>query len=279
MRHNLSSLLAGTTLLLLSACSAKPKPETPVAISTVTIDAHEFAFGMPSTIPAGVTRIQVVNTGTLLHHVQLMKLSGGHKADELAKAFAGGPPPDWATPVGGPNGVEPGDTTKVIQTLEPGTYAAICFIPIPDVPHFAKGMVTGFEVVAATGATAAEPASDFTIRMSDYAFSVPAPIAGGQRIVRVENAGPQEHELVLARLAEGKTLADLMAWAGGTTFTAPPPAKFVGGVVGMLPDTHVFLDVNLTPGNYVLLCFVPDAKDGKPHLAHGMISEFQVPGA
>jgi len=25
-----------------------------------------------------------------------------------------------------------------------------------------------------------------------------------------------------------------------------------------------------------LICFVPDAKDGKPHLAHGMVKQFSV---
>ena len=28
--------------------------------------------------------------------------------------------------------------------------------------------------------------------------------------------------------------------------------------------------------DYVLLCFVPDESDGRPHLAHGMLSEFRV---
>jgi hypothetical protein len=32
----------------------------------------------------------------------------------------------------------------------------------------------------------------------------------------------------------------------------------------------------MTPGNYVMLCFLPDAKDGKPHLDHGMVKEFTV---
>lgn len=30
------------------------------------------------------------------------------------------------------------------------------------------------------------------------------------------------------------------------------------------------MTVNLAAGNHAMLCFVPDAKDGKPHVAHGM---------
>ena len=34
--------------------------------------------------------------------------------------------------------------------------------------------------------------------------------------------------------------------------------------------------VELTPGEYGLICFVPDAKDGKLHLMHGMMEQFKV---
>ena len=37
-----------------------------------------------------------------------------------------------------------------------------------------------------------------------------------------------------------------------------------------------YLPVDLPAGNYALLCFIPDAKDGKPHLEHGMVKPFTV---
>ena len=33
---------------------------------------------------------------------------------------------------------------------------------------------------------------------------------------------------------------------------------------------------DLTAGDYGLICFVPDAKDGKMHLEHGMMKNFKV---
>ena len=36
------------------------------------------------------------------------------------------------------------------------------------------------------------------------------------------------------------------------------------------------LELNLTPGEYGVICFVPDAKDGKAHFVHGMMSTFTV---
>ena len=50
-----------------------------------------------------------------------------------------------------------------------------------------------------------------------------------------------------------------------------PPASFLGGVSPMEQRAKGRFAVGLTPGNDVLFCFPPpDAKDGKPHLMHGM---------
>ena len=36
------------------------------------------------------------------------------------------------------------------------------------------------------------------------------------------------------------------------------------------------MHVDLEPGEYIALCFVPDANDGAPHLVHGMVLPFTV---
>ena len=38
----------------------------------------------------------------------------------------------------------------------------------------------------------------------------------------------------------------------------------------------VYLPVDLESGEYGILCFLPDAKDGKPHVAHGMLRQISV---
>jgi hypothetical protein len=39
---------------------------------------------------------------------------------------------------------------------------------------------------------------------------------------------------------------------------------------------NTYFEADLAPGDYGMICFVPDAKDGKPHFAHGMIQQFKV---
>jgi hypothetical protein len=50
----------------------------------------------------------------------------------------------------------------------------------------------------------------------------------------------------------------------------------MGGATPMDKGRYMYITVNLEPGRYALLCFAPDAKDGKPHIAHGMIREITV---
>jgi hypothetical protein len=56
----------------------------------------------------------------------------------------------------------------------------------------------------------------------------------------------------------------------------PPPGALVGGITGIAKGRTIEVPTTFTPGEYALICFVPDAKDGKPHIAHGMVKQFSV---
>ena len=60
------------------------------------------------------------------------------------------------------------------------------------------------------------------------------------------------------------------------TYQGTPPATAKGGIAGIKPGSTHFFDVDLTPGEYVLICFVPDSKDGKPHAMHGMLQKVTI---
>ena len=66
----------------------------------------------------------------------------------------------------------------------------------------------------------------------------------------------------------------LAAWA--QKMDSPPPAEFLGGVAPIAPGGRNELALSLPPGHYVMLCFLPDAKDHDPHIAHGMVHEFTI---
>jgi hypothetical protein len=56
----------------------------------------------------------------------------------------------------------------------------------------------------------------------------------------------------------------------------PPPASAIGGTSAQMAGFTAYFTVDLTAGDYALVCFLPDAKDGKMHLEHGMIQTFKL---
>ena len=236
--------------------------------------ARDFAFDIPDTVPAGVTTIRLTNEGPDLHHFWIVKLADGKTLDNLLAETRGDKFPEWAVSVGGPNTPVPGGNSSVTLDLEPGNYAALCVIPAPDgIPHVAKGMSTSF-VVTPSEARAPAPAADIVLSLVDYDFQFSKPLTAGEHVIEVRTDAPQPHEVVLVQLAPGKTLNDMMTWFGKPN--GPPPGAPVGGTVGVSPGRSNLLHVNLEPGDYALICFVPDAKDGRPHFMHGMMRQITV---
>jgi hypothetical protein len=279
MRH-----LAPVVLLAVVACagSETPAADTAAAAATpnvVTVVASDFTFMAPDSIPAGMTTFQLVSPGPNLHHVTIQRIADGHTFAEYAQAMQalqpGTPLPSWITEEGGPNPPAPNDTTRVTQDLAPGTYALICFVDTPDkIPHFAKGMVRPLVVTASTTPPAPAPASDVHVVMKEYGWEITPALTAGRHTLKVENAGAQPHEFFIIKLNDGKTPEDMGKWAA--TYQGPPPGTAMGGLAGMRPGGVAYVDVNLTPGNYMMICFVPDAKDGKGHMDHGMVLPFTI---
>jgi len=270
-------------LVLALACAKQeppppPPPPPPGPPAAVRVTAADYSFQMPDTLTAGPTTFTLANTGKELHHLQLIRLEEGKTVADLATVKPGTPPPSWMVLVGGPNPAAPTREVVTAVDLVPGNYVAVCFIPSPPPgdlkPHVLKGMVHPFTVVPSTE-TRAMPEAHFTITLKDYDFAFSAPIPAGEHDIKVVNAGPQDHEIVIMKLAPGKTPKDMVDWFFKGSKT-PPPADPVGGASGLSPNKEAIIHVNLTPGEYAIYCFVEDAKDGKMHIEHGMMKQITV---
>jgi plastocyanin len=274
----ITALLAGCTSDRHTVQGGSAVGDAAAHPATVTVTASDFAYAAPDTIAAGSTTVRLVNTGKELHQAQLIKLEQGKTLEDVAKLQPGAPLPAWVKFVGGPNGVASGKETQATSVLEPGNYAYICFIPSPDGKmHAAKGMARPFVVTgASTTSKPQQPAADVTIKLVDYDFQPSQPLKTGRQTILVENAGPQPHELVLLRLAPGKKVEDFAHWSEEGGMKGPPPAEPLGGVTLLDKGARGSFTADLTPGEYGFICYFPDTKDGKPHLAHGMMKNFRV---
>jgi hypothetical protein len=251
----------------------------------VTVHAKEYAFIAPASIAAGTTTFRLVNDGKEPHQISIVQLANGKTMADFIAAVQANKPTPWATGVGGPNTAGPGQTIDATVTLEAGNYLMLCWIPSPGapVPHVAKGMIQPLTVTSPGGVTQAgasvsslsESAPDVHLELSDYAFKFSKPLTAGKHTIHVMNTGAQEHEAVMMKLAPGKTMKDLDAWFESGQ-KGPPPITPAPGMAALGKSRTGTFTTNLTPGRYGLICYVPDAKDGKPHSMHGMVQEFTV---
>ena len=287
MRNTSLTTFAAALLLAQAACTVdeaakesrgtrEAYAQTPAAApNLVTVTATEFAFAAPMSIPAGLTTVRLVNQGKEMHHVQLVRLAEGHTVQDLSQVKEGQPIPEWVKFVGGPNAHAPGAHSDATMVLEPGEYALVCFIPSPDgVPHVAKGMVKPLTVVPAS--TEGQPdAANVRMTLTDYAFVMEPEITAGRRTIEVVNQAAQPHEVFVVRLEPGKSAQDVLAWMQAG-MQGPPPALPMGGTTLLSQGATNHITADFQPGEYALFCFVPDARDGKPHVAHGMVRQLTV---
>jgi plastocyanin len=254
------------------------------------VTGSEFAFDAPDTVVAGATHIRFRATGKERHIVLVARVPGGRTGGAALAAMAGGGATflDSLVFVGGPTLPGTSGESDVVVDLEPGEYVLLCPVSSPDdhKPHMAKGMARALTVVppargaradtrAETGAGPGVPTPDVRVALVDYGYDLSPMPAAGRRTFRVENRAEQPHEVLVVRLAPGKTVADVMQWVAGAP-VGPPPAEPVGGVTSLTKGRVATFTATLTPGRYALLCYVPDARDHKPHVMHGMTREIEV---
>ncbi len=110
--------------------------------------------------------------------------------------------------------------------------------------------------------------------LDDYSFDMANPLTAGRRTIRVENVAEQPHEVFVVRLAPGKTLQDLLDWAANEN--GPPPGAPIAGTTAIAKGGVNYVTADFAPGEYALICFIPDAHDGKPHVMHGMARQITV---
>jgi len=256
--------------------------------NVVTVVVSDYSFQAPDSVPAGLTMIQALMRGEVPHHVNIVKLDSSKTAADYVNALTpGAPPPAWATAVGGPNPTENGTTANAMLVLEPGNYALICFVDIPEgMPHFMRGMFKDLKVYARPDTTASDtatavaaaapvelPTADVTMRLVDYDFPMEN-VRAGLVTFRVENTAPQDHEVLIVQLHGETTIEQALRWMESPQ--GAQPFTMLGGIAPIAPGQVNNFSVNLRRGRYGLICFVPDTGDGRPHFLHGMMKEIEV---
>jgi len=266
---------AGLALAALLSLTSAPAPSSPPVL---TIIATDYAFTVPgganATVPAGPVTVRLINHGKEIHMMGVVWLDHTTVSQFVQKLAAGG---FVGSEVGGVNGIAPGDSGTATVLLKPGNAAFVCYVVSTDGKvHALKGMFAPIRVTPDANVAVAEPHAAFDIALRDYRIAMPNGLHAGRHLFRVDNDGSVGHDLELFRLAPGADTADVMAWvknpAVGSTRAHP-----IGGIVGEDPGLHSYFSATLAPGDYMVLCWMPDDKTGVPHFwGHHMWTTFHV---
>lgn len=110
----------------------------------------------------------------------------------------------------------------------------------------------------------------------DFSFSGPTSIPGGWQTIKLVNEGHDFHQIQFLKLPPGKTAIDFQeAMSRNHWRQLPQWIQRHGGVNSVSPGAEAVVVINLIPGEYVLICGIPDMR-GRPHVVQGMISSLLV---
>lgn len=278
-----SKLLTSLAVLsfLLSAASPAHAQTHQHEAQTVKVHGTDHAFRGPRAVPAGWTTFEFRNAGAEPHHLQVVRLPDGQSPAAFLQAVKADEARTLGSThlVGGVGLLLPGQAQQVTLDLRtPGTYMQLCFVRGKDgVPHLALGMSSSLTVLSAAHHDQ-PPQADVRVKLMDFGFDLPEVIRAGTQLWEVTNDGPEPHEMLMFKLLPGKTLEDVM------TYLARPegdmPAMPVGGAQGVSEGGSMFVRLDLSAGEYFLICALPSpAKGGAPHAALGMLRPFVVTDA
>jgi hypothetical protein len=135
-------------------------------------------------------------------------------------------------------------------------------------------------VGVAPGAGAAS-SNTLTVTAGEYTYKLSGSPQRGWVQINFVNSGVELHMLAIVALKPGVTSAELKKAALSQDDAAfGKLVKGDGNVYGtpdlLSPGQSTTTISELKAGHYGIMCFVPAAGDGQPHIAHGMVTVFDV---
>lgn len=116
---------------------------------------------------------------------------------------------------------------------------------------------------------ASRPGAPVVFIAHDYGYTGPDRIPAGMTTFEILNQGQALHHAQLVKLAAGKTPQEFGAAMKADPTHWPGWVRFVGGPNAVVPGDRAMATMKLEPGNYLVLCIIPDQK-GVPHVMLGM---------
>lgn len=281
LAHPLTSDL-GAQVATRPGQAAQRRPAAPraggIQGSELVIVINDKGFDAPSQVEAGLVNVRLFNRSTATQHIAILKVDRLDRVASIAEYLRSG---DWNVPwisrMGGPESSAPGAVSSVSMMLVPGRYvvAQLPVAPTREGPLVLAEVQELAVIRPADGtAPATLPATEVSLVMNEWGFTIEGPLNAGRRTLRVENKGQFEHHVSIVRLLPGRTLEQAVRWAERPV--GPAPFEAVGGTTNVERGRAVNVTVDLMPGDYALLCTTYNPLSKQLHSQHGMVKQIRV---
>jgi len=262
----------------------------------VTIVATESGYEIPDDIQAGTVLITLENQAPFPLGFSLIQLPEGASladlgpppgaeagaspaADEEAAPEEGLPPILYdATWAGGVFAFPGGPSAQAVVTLTPGEWL---LMGPPDVPVPPQPFTVSDE--AGEAEASATPEGAVSVEVDNFQIILPEQIEAGSQIWEVTNIGDQPHEIFVSTTPERLSAEDALTLVQLPPDATPPPGlpsleetMPVGFIAPISSEQTTLVEMNLEPGHYVAVCFIPAKEEGVPHAFKGMVTTFSV---
>ena len=275
LKSALRSVAIGATAITACGVMATAATAAPSAGSGKSLNVRETKSaltGIPKTLSAGQYNVHfqgpASSQGTFFQFIRLSKgysqqqMLGDLQADFTGKSTRAQRTRLYSKAFFAGGSSMPTDSYSAY--LAPGSYV---------VGDFINGKIQTLTVTKGSGP--ATPAAGGTIKavtMQDgmLMFDVAGAIPHGKALKFV-NTTDQPHFISLAKLQKGATAKGCVMAGKGC---AP---GYNSGTISKGESEVISASVlGLTPGKYVVACYIPDVKTGAPHAMMGMYKEFTV---
>jgi hypothetical protein len=252
----------------------------------------------PALAAAGPTVLVEEQLESGVGHAFVLRIPDEVNEAAVAAALAEPPAaevvPDWfwqAEFVGNGDRAVAGQPAVALVDLKPGRYL------VGD-PYRVKAEYARFTVSADLAAPAdrEEPEAEVVADLFEMGFRLPDTVAAGRQLWRVTNAGALPHEIAIFPVPVGATPEQIETAIGAelaVEFGGDPAAaratidalgadwrgwssRLVAGVGALGPQRWSLAQVDLSPGVYGAVCFIPLEGDGTPHVMLGMTEVLTV---
>lgn len=267
----------GTALIACGASSIVPVSAAG-AQRVLTVVARDTGLEASPTVPAGITTVRLLLKGTARRDLVVHRIPAGTLPEALARGAAGRPErwfEQWS--FGGP--AVPRDSApdaSATMDLRPGRYALVSYevdaAGRPRGDHYIWRDVTVIATGVLIPARFAVP--DATIKIRDARMDVTGSLRPGQRTLQFENGGARPHDVVIVRLAPGKTIDDVRRW--DRDHTDAPPFSYVGGLTPMSAGVTTQTRLVVQRGTYIVFCPTRHAGERERDYRRGVIASLKV---